>query len=274
MAGDEKGITDGRPIRRLPDEDQGWIHGEIAAFFREWRRQRPGEEPVIHDLVAFIETTSAMQALTRREKDRCRIITARLRRFTQGDRGQVFDRPSTFRVGARPVSIGLRNFALTYAADLTPALAVVLTAVLAALGREHGRMIVVVDEAHRITIDPDAGEVLGQLVRQARKHGAGVWMCSQQVHDFVGTDLGRTLIATAATKVILGVEEAALADVRDVFGLSDDEMAAINPPVQGRAVLLSGGERTVVAIVPGPALLALAHSSPEAQTLPAHAPVG
>jgi hypothetical protein len=263
MAGDEKGVTDGRPIRRLPDEDQGWIHGEIASFFREWRQTNPGVEPVIHNLVAFIETISAKHALTRREKDRCRIITARLRRFTQGDRAQVFDRPSTFRVGARPVSIGLRNFALTYAADLTPALAVVLTAVLAALGRDHGRLIVVVDEAHRVTIDPDAGEVLGQLVRQARKHGAGVWMCSQQIHDFVGTDLGRTLVATAATKVILGVEEGATADVRDVFGLSEDEIGAITPPVQGRAVLVSGAERTVVAIVPGPALLALANSSPE-----------
>lgn len=263
MAGDEKGVKDGRPIRRLPDEDQGWVHGEIAAFFREWNGKRPEDEPVIHDLVAFIETTSATQALTRRERDRCRVITARLRRFTQGDRASVFDRPSTFRVGDRPVSIGLRTFALTYAADLTPALAVVLTAVLAALGRDHRRLIVVVDEAHRITIDPDAGEVLGQLVRQARKHGAGVWMCSQQVHDFVGTDLGRTLVATAATKLILGVEEAALTDVRDVFGLSEDEVAAVNPPVQGRAVLLSGGERTVVSIVAGPALLALAHSSPE-----------
>ncbi len=208
MAGDEKGVKDGRPIRRLPDEDQGWVHGEIASFFRAGATATR-YEPLIHDLVAFIETTSVTQALTRREKDRCRVITARLRRFTQGERALVFDRPSTFRVGERPVSIGLRNFALTYAADLTPALAVVLTAVLAALGREHGRLIVVVDEAHRVTIDPDAGEVLGQLVRQARKHGAGVWMCSQQVHDFVGTDLGRTLVATAATKVILGVEEAA-----------------------------------------------------------------
>ena len=274
MAGDEKGVKDGRPIRRLPDEDQGWVHGEIASFFREWNQRRPGEEPVIHDLVAFIETTSVTQALTRREKDRCRIITARLRRFTQGDRACVFDRPSTFRVGDRPVSIGLRTFALTYAADLTPALAVVLTAVLAALGRDHRRLIVVVDEAHRITIDPDAGEVLGQLVRQARKHGAGVWMCSQQIHDFVGTDLGRTLVATAATKLILGVEEGALADVRDVFGLTDDEVAAVNPPVQGRAVLLSGGERTVVSIVAGPALLALAHSSPEPRSQPATASAG
>jgi hypothetical protein len=262
MAGDEKGVKDGRPIRRLPDEDQGWIHAEIAAFYRAWAADPQGGEPVIHDLVAFIETDSIERALTRREKDRCRIITARLRRFTQGDRARVFDRPSTFSVGDRPVSVGLREFALTYAADLTPALAVVLTAVLAALAREHARLIVVVDEAHRVTIDPDAGEVLGQLVRQARKHGAGVWMCSQQVHDFVGTDLGRTLVATAATKIILGVEEAALAEVRDVFALNADEVAAISPSVQGRAVLLSGAERTVVAIVPGPALLALSQSSP------------
>jgi hypothetical protein len=272
MAGDEKGVKDGRPIRRLPDEDQGWIHGEIAAFYRDWTTRASGAEPLVHNLVAYLETVSAAQALTRREKDRCRIITARLRRFTQGDRARVFDRPSTFRVGDRPVSVGLREFALTYAADLTPALAVVLTAVLAALGKDHGRLIVVVDEAHRVTIDPDAGEVLGQLVRQARKHGAGVWMCSQQVQDFVGTDLGRTLVATAATKVILGVEEAALADVRDVFGLRDDEVAAINPSLQGRAVLLSGAERTVVMIVPGPALLALSQSSPvPARPVPARA---
>ena len=269
MAGDEKGVRDGRPIRRLPDEDQGWIHGEIAAFYRDWAGCGGRREPLIHDLVAYIETSSAMRALTRREKERCRIITARLRRFTQGDRARVFDRPSTFTVGALPVSVGLRNFALTYAADLTAALAVVLTAVLAALARDHGRLIVVVDEAHRVTIDPDAGEVLGQLVRQARKHGAGVWMCSQQVHDFVGNDLGRTLVATAATKVILGCEEAALADVREVFGLRDDEVAAINPSVQGRAVLLSGAERTVVGVVPGPGLLALAHSSPPSRPQPA-----
>ena len=58
MAGDEKGIRDGRPIRRLPDEDQGWIHGEIAAFYREWAEAHGRGEPVIHDLVAFIETES------------------------------------------------------------------------------------------------------------------------------------------------------------------------------------------------------------------------
>src|SRR5207237_8276515 len=146
----------------------------------------------------------------RRQRERAGVITARLRRFTQGDRARIFDRQATFSVGRRPVSIGLRAFAMTYAADLTPALAVVLTRVLAELYSGVSRFLIVVDEAHRVTSDPDAGEVLGQLVRQARKHGAGVWMCSQRVDDFIGTDLGRTLAATAATKLLLGSEEAAI----------------------------------------------------------------
>jgi DNA helicase HerA-like ATPase len=125
-------------------------------------------------------------------------------------------------------------------------------------------MIVIVDEAHRVTIDPDAGEVLGQLVRQARKYGAGVWMCSQRVEDFIATDLGRTLASTAATKIIMGVEEAAIADLRGVFNLRDEEVAAVHPAVRGRGVVISGSERCVMHIVPGAAILALADSAPAA----------
>jgi len=104
--------------------------------------------------------------------------------------------------------------------------------------------------------------VLGQLVRQARKYGAGVWMCSQQVNDFVGTDLGRTLVATAATKLILGTEEAAIAASSEAFGLSAEEIAATSPPVVGRGVLISAGERTVVHVIPGPAIMAVAATVP------------
>jgi len=260
MGGDEKGLREGRPIRRLPDEDQGWLHAEVAHFYRSWGDGR--REPLMHDLIEFVDSESRARALTPREAERCRIITSRLRRFTQGSRAQVFDRPSTFAVGTRPVAIGLRVFAMSYGADLTPALAVVLTSILAAIERRAGRMIVVVDEAHRVTSDPDAGEVLGQLVRQARKYGAGVWMCSQRVEDFVRTDLGRTLSATAATKLILGTEEAVLEEVAQVFKLRSEETAAINPMSQGRGVLLSGSERTIVDVLPGPAILAISDTSP------------
>lgn len=255
MAGDDRGVRDGRPIRRLPDEDQGWLHGELADFFTSM--QGAGAPALMHDAVDFLETTSMSRALTERQRDRCRVISARLRRFTQGARAAVFDRPSTFSVEEGPIAIGLKSFAMTYGADLTPALAILLTAILAALERRRARMIVVVDEAHRITSDPDAGEVLGQLVRQARKHGAGVWMLSQRVEDFVRTDLGRTLAATSSSKLVLGTEEAVLDDVREVFKLRDEEVAAICPSSRGRGVLLAGAERTVIDILPGPAIMAL-----------------
>ncbi|HEX4578658.1 MAG TPA: DUF87 domain-containing protein [Candidatus Dormibacteraeota bacterium] len=257
MAGDDRGVRDGRPIRRLPDEDQGWLHGELADFFGA--RQRAGAPPALmHDAVDFLQHTSMARALTDRERDRCRVITARLRRFTQGMRAAVFDRQSTFSIDDGPVAIGLRSFAMNYGADLTPALAILLTAILAALEKRRARMVIVVDEAHRVTSDPDAGEVLSQLVRQARKHGAGVWMLSQRVEDFVRTDLGRTLAATSASKLVLGTEEAVLDDVREVFKLRDEEVAAICPSSPGRGVLLAGPERTVVDVVPGPAIMALA----------------
>jgi len=256
MAGDDRGVRDGRPIRRLPDEDQGWLHGELVDFFSA--RERAAPAALMHDAVDHLQTHAMSRTLTDRERDRCRIITARLRRFTQGRRAAVFDRPSTFAVDGQPIAVGLRSFAMTYGADLTPALAVLLTAILDALGRGRGRMIVVVDEAHRITSDPDAGEVLGQLVRQARKHGAGVWMLSQRVEDFVRTDLGRTLAATSSSKLVLGTEEAVVDEVRDVFKLRDEEVAAISPAVPGRGVLLAGPERAVVGVLPGPAIMALA----------------
>jgi hypothetical protein len=261
MAGDDRGVRDGRPIRRLPDEDQGWLHGELVDFFAG--RVGQAAPALMHDAVDHLETQSMARALSDRERDRCRVITARLRRFTQGRRAAVFDRPSTFAVGSRPIAIGLKSFAMTYGADLTPALAVLLTAILEALQRGGRRIIVVVDEAHRITSDPDAGEVLGQLVRQARKHGAGVWMLSQRVEDFVRTDLGRTLAATSASKLVLGTEEAVVDEVREVFKLRDEEVGAICPSSPGRGVLLAGAERAVISILPGPAIMALADTRAE-----------
>jgi hypothetical protein len=117
MAGDDRGVRDGRPIRRLPDEDQGWLHGELVEFFAA--RDAAAPPALMRDAVHHLEARAMARVLTERERDRCRVITARLRRFTQGRRAAVFDRPSTFTVDERPVAIGLQSFAMTYGADLT-----------------------------------------------------------------------------------------------------------------------------------------------------------
>ncbi|MHB8507646.1 MAG: VirB4 family type IV secretion system protein [Candidatus Dormibacteria bacterium] len=266
MAGNEVGMSpDGHPIRRLPEEDKGWLHGEVAGFFAAWRRAGASSEPVLSDLLEYLDRVSVGHACTDQERERCRVIMFRLRTFTQGARGRIFNAPTSVKLDGGSFAIGLRELALQYRADLTPALAIILGFVLGDLMRRRGQMVVLVDEAHHVTTDPDAGQVLARMVRQARKYGAGVWMASQQVEDFLAADgLGRTLAATAATKVILGLEASMADDAAAAFKLTANEVRwLVDDCPAGRAVLISGDERGVVDVRPGSHLAPMVSTTAE-----------
>lgn len=262
MGGEEVGYKDGRPIRRLNDADKAWLHEEIVHFLSNWHRYQGTQEPVLTNLIEHLMTDAAGRCTSDAQRERCREIGLRLRGFTQGPRARIFDRPSSFSLDHPVMGIGLRELALQFRADITPAMAVVLTRILQQLARREGKLVVLVDEAHRVTSDPDASQVLDQLVRQARKYGAGVWMASQAVDDFVRTDLGRILAATAATKLVLGIEQTVADEAKAAFGIADHEMVALTPRfTPGRGVLISGPERAVVQILPGDHLMPLVNTS-------------
>jgi type IV secretory pathway VirB4 component len=166
-------------------------------------------------------------------------------------------------LGHKPVGIGFKALANEYAADLTPALAVVLTAIYGVLKQANQRFLIVVDEASYLTSNPDAGQVLEQIMRRGRKAGAGVWMASQKLEDFLDTPLGKTLASVSSTKWILGCQENTLNEVAEAFGLSAEEKSALNPIVKGRGVLLSdSGERAVAQLIASDQLLSIVTSSP------------
>lgn len=255
MAGDEVEYLGGRPIRRLPNEDKAWLHREVATFLGLWR-ERHAEEPVLSALVEHLASVAvARKGVEDSTRARCQQVALRLEAFTQGAVAAVFDKPSRLELPqGTPVGVGFRSLSMTYAADPTPALAVVLSHLLDVVLQAREQLLVVVDEAHVLTSDPDAGQVLEQLVRRARKCRAGVVLASQRIDEFLATELGRTLASTAATKVILGHEEMVADRVRAVFDLAPDEADALTPPVRGRAVVIAGHERTVVDVEPCPAL--------------------
>ena len=253
MAGEEREYVDGRPVRRLAAEEKAWLHREVFSFLHE---QPEGREPVIGDLVDYLEEVALRRpdlSTTRREE--YERVVLRLSNYTRGQQARIFNRPSTFAIDPRlPVGIGLRSLNLTFNADVTPALAVILTHILDALERNRGRMAIVLEEAHLVTNDPDAGRLLERLVRQVRHQYAGVWMLSQKVDEFTRTELGRTLAAVASTKIVLGHEEIVAAQAREVFQLTDAEASALTPPVPGQAVVIAGSQRAIVQLCPSPVL--------------------
>ena len=274
MGGEEQGYENNRPARHLTGADKAWLHQEVAQFFVDWRRAHSlrGELPVLADFIDYLET-EAMARVNRLgvpgRARRCADIAQRLRGYTLGRKGAVFNRHDTFSLSGHAVGIGLYGLANQFRADLTPALAFVLSSVLADLARVRGKRIIMVDEAHKILVDPDAGDVLAQVVRTARKRGGGVWMASQSVRDFIGADRrgsspspGEVLATVASTKLVLGVEEAVAAGLQRTFDLTERELLAVTrEKVRGRGVLISDNERAIVDIVPGDHLMPLVHTT-------------
>lgn len=253
MAGEEREYQDGRPVRRLAAEEKAWLHRELFTFLQGGG---VGREPVIGDLVTYLENVALRRPeLSRARLEACERLVLRLAGYTRGQLGRIFNRPSTFAIEpGSHVGIGLRALNLAMGSEVAPALAVILTHTLDALQRNRGRIAVVLDEAHLVTNDRDAGRLLERLVRQARHQFAGVWMLSQKVDEFVSTELGRTLAAVAATKIVLGQEEIVATQARDVFQLSESEARALTPPVPGQAVVIAGSQRALVQVCPSPVL--------------------
>lgn len=271
LGGEERDYRNNRPVRSLAAQDMAWLFGEVVDFFNRWRDRRGAAEPVLSDFCRHLEGPAlrrASQLNVEGRVKRCADIAERLRAYTQGEKGMVFDRPSTVSLTGHAVGVGLYHLAGQLRADLTPALAFVLAALLGELQKMDRRRVILVDEAHRVLSDPDAGEVLADVVRTSRKRGAGVWMASQSIRDFLpnGRDgrpsPGEVLATVAATKLILGVEHGLEAGMQDAFGLTDAELAAITSQRRpGRGVLIAEQERAVIDVLPGDHLLPIVSTS-------------
>jgi hypothetical protein len=271
MGGEERDYQHNRPVRSLAAQDMAWLFGEVVNFFHSWRDRRGGDEPVLSNFCEHLEgpaLRAAGQLNVEGRVKRCADIAERLRAYTQGDKGRVFDRPSSVSLTGHAVGVGLYHLANQLRADLTPALAFVLAALLGELQKMDRRRVILVDEAHRVLSDPDAGEVLADVVRTSRKRGAGVWMASQSIRDFLPQGQsgrptpGEVLATVAATKLILGVEHGLEAGMREAFGLTDAELAAITTQRRsGRGVLIAERERAIIDVLPGDHLLPIVSTS-------------
>lgn len=292
MGGEEQDYVNSRAVRGLRGSDKAWLEAEVVQFFEDFRGHFD-RVPVLSDFVRYLETVSVQRLKEFPQRaERCSEIVLRLRGFTQGRRARVFDRPSSFDLGGPATGIGLYSLANQMGADLAPALAFVLTGLLAELEARYLRsaygaptdylkFIILVDEAHWVLQDPEVSRVLERLVRQARKRGAGVWMASQSVHDFVSTpgrgdngqpSLGEILATSASTKLILGIQDAIAEGARRTFDLSDTEVETITSRrIQGQGVLISDSERAIVHVVPGPHLAGLVFTKPPLEAAPVEA---
>jgi hypothetical protein len=169
-------------------------------------------------------------------------LATRLRPFVDGAYAGLFDGPTTTAPVGHLVVWSLRALA----EELKPAaMLLVLDAIWATVTHPHDRRrrLITVDEAWPLLAHPAGAQFLLRAAKAGRKHWAGLTVITQDTADVLSTDLGRAVIANAATQVLLRQAPQALDQVASTFGLSAGERGFLQSAERGEGLLTCGEHR-------------------------------
>ncbi|WP_306358325.1 MULTISPECIES: PrgI family protein [unclassified Nocardia] len=134
--------------------------------------------------------------------------------------------------------------------------------------------LVVVDEAWWMLRQEAGGEFLFRAAKSFRKHWAGLTVATQDCADVLATELGKAIVANAATQVLLRQAPQAIDEVAAAFGLSDGERGFLLAADRGQGLLAVGTDRAVFASVASDFEDALITTSPQFATAGENTDIG
>lgn len=203
-----------------------------------WNRSAP----VFADLAAALEEAVTEAATGDELGEAARQLTDRLEPFIRGSHATLFDGVSTGRVGGHLSVVSLKELPdEVRSVGVLIALDAIWRRVTAAL--ETRPRMVVVDEAWLLLQDPAAARYLARLAKAGRKHWVGLTLITQDVGDVLDTEMGRVVIANAATQVLLKQAPQNLDRVAETFHLSVGETHLVSTAPRGCALLVAGHQR-------------------------------
>ena len=188
-------------------------------------------------------------------------LAGRLHPYVDGAFAPLFAGPTTTRPDGHLVLFSLRDLA----DELKPiGTLLTLDAIWRKISNPADRRprLVIVDEAWLLMQQPAGAQFLFRLAKAARKHWAGLTVATQDVADVLGSDLGRAVVANAATQILLRQAPQAIDQIGDAFHLSAGERQFLLSADRGQGLLAAGTQRVAFEAIASPAEHGLVTSDP------------
>jgi type IV secretory pathway VirB4 component len=173
-------------------------------------------------------------------------LAERLAPYASGSHSSLFARPSSARPEGQLVCFSLRGLPERLKA---PALLLCLDAIWRSLDGPLRQRCVLVDEAWLLMREPAGARFLHRLAKSARKRWCGLTTVTQDAGDLLGSELGLSVVANAATQVLLRQAPQAIEQVGEAFALSEGERRYLLACPTGEGLLLTGEERVSLRVV-------------------------
>jgi type IV secretory pathway VirB4 component len=191
-------------------------------------------------------------------------LAQRLRKYTTGTFAGIFSQQSNIDINNNMVVFNIRDLE----DELRPvAMYIVLSHIWNITRSEQKKRILIVDEAWQLMKYDDSANFLFSLSKRARKYYMGLTTITQDVEDFMGSKLGRAIVANSSMQLLMKQSSSAIDVLADVFKLTEEEKKRLTNFPVGQGLFFAGPNHVHVQIVSSQTEQELVSSTPKAQVL-------
>lgn len=187
-------------------------------------------------------------------------LAQRLRKYTTGTFAGIFSQQSNIDINNPMVVFNIRDLE----DELRPvAMYIVLNYIWNKTKSDIKRRILVVDEAWQLMKYEDSANFLFSLAKRARKYNLGITTISQDVEDFMGSRMGRAIVANASLQLLLKQSPSAVEVLAEVFKLTSEETKRLSQFPIGQGLFFAGQSHVHIQVAASPTETGLITTNPE-----------
>jgi type IV secretory pathway VirB4 component len=187
-------------------------------------------------------------------------LAQRLRKYTSGTFAGIFSQQSNTDINNPFVVFNIRDLE----DELRPvAMYIVLNFIWNKTKADKRRRILAIDEAWQFMKYEDSASFIFSLAKRARKYNLGITTITQDVEDFIGSRMGRAIVANASMQLLLKQSPSAVDVLADVFKLTSEEKKRLSQFPVGQGLFFAGQSHVHIQIVPSPTETNLITTNPD-----------
>jgi type IV secretory pathway VirB4 component len=187
-------------------------------------------------------------------------LAQRLRKYTSGTFAGIFSQQSNVNINNPMVVFSIRDLE----DELRPvAMYIVLSYIWNKTRTDQKKRLLIVDEAWQLMKYDDSANFLFSLAKRARKYYLGMTTITQDVEDFMGSKMGRAIVANASMQMLLKQSTSAVDVLAEVFKLTDEEKKRLAQFPVGQGLFFAGANHVHVQVIASPTETGLITTNPQ-----------
>jgi len=209
------------------------------------------EPPLMEDLY---------KTLVGMEESLAKGLADRIEKFVRGSLVGIFDQQTNVAIRNQLTVFSIRDLE----DELRPiAMYLILDFIWNKIRHDMRRRILIVDEAWYLMKYPDSAQFLYSIAKRARKYYLGLTTITQDVEDFLATEMGKAIIQNSSMQILLKQSSAAIDKIADVFYLSEGEKHLLLAADVGQGLFFAGPAHAAMRVIASPEEHALATTRPQ-----------